>query len=92
MEVRTDLLLPVIPPPVSEPTTFSTVGASAYQYNVGLGQLFTFGDLTLPGGVSLFLPNPVDAGSFLRTDYRGQLLYKPIGVQQEGPHDLLAIL
>ena len=82
--VRRDLLRPVIQPPVSQPTTFSISGASVYQYNVGLGQVFSFGNIQLQGGVRLFLQNPVDANSFLRTDYKGILRYKPIGVAQEG--------
>ena len=82
--VRTDLLRPVIQPPISQPTTFSISGASVYQYNVGLGQVFSIGNIQLQGGVRLFLQNPVDANSFLRTDYKGILRYKPIGVAQEG--------
>ena len=82
--VRSDLLRPVIQPPISQPTTFSISGASVYQYNVGLGQVFSIGNIQLQGGVRLFLQNPVDANSFLRTDYKGILRYKPIGVAQEG--------
>ncbi|MCY3779172.1 MAG: SH3 domain-containing protein [Chloroflexi bacterium] len=82
--VRSDLLQPAIEPPISQPTAFAITGASAFQYDVGLGQVFTFGDIRLDGGVRLFLQNPVDPGSFLRTDYKGMLRYKPIGVGQEG--------
>ncbi len=82
--VRPELLRPPIPPPVAQPTTFNTIGASAYLYNVGQWQVFTFENLQLQGGVKLFLPNPTAPDSFLRTDYRGQLLYKPKGVAQEG--------
>ena len=82
--VRTDQLLPAIQPPVSQPTTFSITGSSAYQYNVGIGQLFTFENIQLSGGVRLFLRNPIDSNSFLRTDVKGVLRYKPLGVIQEG--------
>ena len=81
--VRPELLQPTISA-VSLAKTFSTSGASVYQYNVGLGQIFTFQSIQLAGGVRLFLPNPVDANSWVRTDYRGQLFYQPIGVAQEG--------
>ena len=82
--VRSDLLTPAVQSPISQPTTFDISGASAYQYDVGLGQIFTFENIQLQGGVRLFLQNPVDPSSFLRTDYKGMLRYKPIGVGQEG--------
>ena len=82
--VRQDLLPPVIQPPVSDQTTFSISGASAFEYNVGLGQVFNFENIRLADGVRLFLQNPVDPSSFLRTDFKGVLRYKPIGVAQEG--------
>ena len=56
-----------------------------YQYNVGVGQVFTFGNIRLGDGVRLFLPNPADpANSWIRTDHTGLLRYKPLGVAQEG--------
>ncbi len=82
--VRRDLLREVIPPPVSLPTSFSFTSASAYDYNVGPGQIFSYDTIQLSGGVRLFVQNPVDPGSYLRTDDRGILRYKPIGVPQEG--------
>ena len=50
----------------------------------GSGQDFTFQNIQLGGGVRLFLPNPVDASSWIRTDHYGILRFKPIGVAQEG--------
>ena len=83
--VRSDLLRSVILPPVAQEATFSISGASVYQYNVGVGEIFTFNNnIQLSGGVRLFLQNPVDPNSFLRTDYKGVLRYRPIGVAQEG--------
>ena len=82
--VRQDLLRPVISPPVSQATTFSSSGASVYQYNMGPGQVFSFENIRLGGGVRLFLPNPVDANSWIRTDFYGILRFKPIGERQEG--------
>ena len=51
---------------------------------MGAGQVFNFENIQLQGGVRLFLQNPVDPTSFLRTDHYGILRYKPIGVGQEG--------
>ncbi len=82
--VRSDLLRAVIQPPVSREATFNISGASVYQYNVGVGEIFSFNDIQLGGGVRLFLQNPVDPNSFLRTDQKGILRYRPIGVAQEG--------
>jgi len=82
--VNVDLLVSPIAPPSIGQTTFSTVGAGAYQYDVGLGQVFNFNGIQLSGGVALFAPNPVDPSSFMRTDQNGMLLYKPIGVGSEG--------
>ena len=82
--VRRDLIRPVISPPVSQATTFSTSGVSVYQYNVGPGQVFSFENIQLRDGVRLFLQNPLDPNSWVRTDYTGLLRYKPIGVAQEG--------
>ena len=80
--VRRDLLQPPVQAPISQPTTLSISGAPAYQYNVAPGQVFSFQNIQLQGGVRLFLQNPVDAGSFLRTDYKGMLHYKPVGGQE----------
>lgn len=83
--VRSDLLRAVIQPPIAQEATFSISGASVFQYNVGLGEIFTFNNnIQLSGGVRLFLQNPVDPNSFLRTDHKGILRYRPIGVAQEG--------
>ena len=83
--VRTDLLRAVIPPPLAQEATFSISGASVYQYNVGVGDIFSFNNnIQLSGGVRLFLQNPVDPNSFLRTDQKGVLRYRPIGTAQEG--------
>ena len=82
--VRRDLIRPVISPPVSQATTFSTSGVSVYTYNVGPGQVFTFENIQLRDGVRLFLQNPLDANSWVRTDHSGLLRYRPIGVGQEG--------
>ena len=82
--VRSDLLRAVIQPPLAQEATFSISGASVYQYNVGVGEIFSFNNIQLSGGVRLFLQNPVDPGSFLRTDQKGILRYKPIGVALEG--------
>ena len=68
---------------VSLASTFSPSSASAYQFTVGFGQTITFQNNQLAGGVRLFLPNPVDSGSWLRTDHNGILRYKPIGAPQE---------
>lgn len=82
--VNPDLLVSPIAPPSSNQSTFSTVGAGAYQYNVGPGQVFTFNSIQLSGGVVLFAPNPADPNSFMRTDPNGMLLYRPIGAASEG--------
>ena len=81
--VRQDLIRPVISPPVSQTTTFSSSGVSVYQYNVGPGQVFSFENIQLGGGVRLFLPNPLDSNSWVRTDYTGLLRFRPIGVGHE---------
>lgn len=81
--VNPDLLIAPIPPPVSRPSTFSTVGAAVYQYNVGPGQVFHYDSLQLSGGVALFAPNPAAASSFVRTDLNGMLLYQAIGSSGE---------
>ena len=78
-----DLLQPTIAA-VSIASTFSTSSASAYQFSVGQGQLFTFQNIQLGDGVRLFLPNPVYDDSWLRTDHYGILRYKPHDAQQEG--------
>lgn len=80
--VRRDLLQPV-QQPVSQQTTFSISGAAALEFDVGLGQLFNIEDIRLSGGVRLFLPNPVDPNSFLRTDHEGVLRYQPLGAATE---------
>jgi len=82
--VNPDLLVEQIAPPSTGQTTFSTVGAGAYQYDVGLGGVFTYNNVQLSGGVALFAPNPADPSSFMRTDQFGMLLYKPIGSASEG--------
>ena len=81
--VRQDLLQPVVEPPVSQQWTFSISGASALEFDVGLGRQFTYEDIQLSGGVRLFLPNPVDPNSFLRTDHEGVLRYQPMGAGDE---------
>ena len=82
--VRSDSVRPVIQQPASQEAGLSISGASVYQYNVGVGEIFTFNNnIQLSGGVRLFLQNPVDPNSFLRTDYKGVLRYRPIGVAQE---------
>jgi len=82
--VNPDLLVSPIAPPSNSQSTFSTVGAGAYQYNVGFGEVFTFNSIQLSGGVALFAPNPADPNSFMRTDQNGMLLYRPIGAGGEG--------
>ena len=83
MAVRPDLIQPTIAL-VSIASAFDVSSAPAYQFNVGPGQQFTFENIQLGDGVRLFLPNPVDSGSWIRTDHTGVLRYKPIGVSQEG--------
>lgn len=83
--VRRDLLPSVIQSPLPQEAPFSISGASVYQYNVGVGQNFTFNNrIQLSGGVRLFQQNPADPNSFLRTDHKGVLRYKPIGAAEEG--------
>lgn len=65
-------------------STFNVSSAPVYQYSVGPGQLFAFQNIQLNDGVRLFLPNPVDSESWIRTDHYGVLRYKPIGASQEG--------
>ncbi|MYE26863.1 MAG: SH3 domain-containing protein [Chloroflexi bacterium] len=81
--VRPEFLPPTLSP-ISFAQTFSASGVTAYQYSVGPGQNFTFQNIQLRDGVRLFLPNPVDGNSWIRTDHYGILRYKPIGVAQEG--------
>ncbi len=81
--VRADLIQPTIAL-VTVASSFNTSSASAYQFDVGRGQVFTFQNIQLGDGVRLFLPNPVDPNSWLRTDQTGMLRYRPIGVPQEG--------
>ena len=81
--LRRDLLEQEFQPQISQPSSFSISGASAYEYNVGAGQLFNFGNIQLQGGVRLFLQNPVDPSSFLRTDQKGVLSYRPVSGGQE---------
>ena len=81
--VRQDLLPPIVQQPVSQQTTFSISGATALEFDVGLGQIFNIENIQLSGGVRLFLPNPVDPGSFLRTDHEGVLRYQPMGAVGE---------
>ena len=81
--VRRDLLQPVIEPIVPERAPFTISSASVFEFNVGEGQVFNVEDIQLRDGVRLFLPNPVDAASFLRTDVKGVLRYKPLGAAQE---------
>ena len=82
--VRQDLIVEQIPPPVFASSTFSTLGASVYQYDVGFGQPFDYQGLQLRGGVVLFSPNPAASDSYLRTDQVGMLWYRPINVANEG--------
>ena len=82
--VRQDLIVEQIPPPVFASSTFSTLGASVYQYDVGFGQPFDYQGLQLRGGVVLFTPNPAASDSYLRTDQVGMLWYRPINVANEG--------
>jgi len=82
--VNPDLLIDPVVPPTTGQTTFSTVGAGAYQYDVGLGGVFAYNNIQLSGGVALFAPNPADPSSFMRTNPFGMLLYKPIGSSTEG--------
>ena len=81
--VRSDILNPAFQPPISQPTTFDIAGASAYQYDVGVGQVFSFENIQLDGGVRLFLQNPIDPNSFLRTDSRGIVRFRSIGAAGE---------
>ena len=81
--VRQELLADRIPPPVFQPTTFNTLGAAVYQYDVGRERVFGFEGLQLGGGVVLFAPNPAEFGSFLRTDQVGMLHYRAIGSPSE---------
>lgn len=83
VEVRRDLLQPVIQPIVPERAPFTISDASVFEFSVGQGQVFTFEDIQLADGVRLFLPNPVDSTSFLRTDFKGVLRYRPLGAAQE---------
>ena len=82
--VRQDLIVEQIPPAVFASSTFSTHGASAYQYDVGFGQSFNYQGLQLRGGVVLFSPNPAASDSYLRTDQVGMLWYRPVNVANEG--------
>lgn len=82
--VNPDLLVAPVAPPTNNQSTFNTVGAGAYQYDVGLGGVFTYNNIQLSGGVALFAPNPADPSSFMRTNQFGMLLYKPIGSPTEG--------
>ena len=90
--VRRDLLQPVIEPIVPERSAFTISNPAVYEYNVGAGQVFTFENIQLQGGVRLFLPNPVDPSSFLRTDFKGMLRYKPIGIAPGRRNELFALL
>ncbi len=81
--VRRDLLQPVIPPIVPERAPITISDPAVFEFNVGVGQTFTFENIQLQGGVRLFLPNPVDPNSFLRTDVKGILRYRPLGAVQE---------
>ena len=82
--VQPELLPPTIAA-ISLATTFSSTGAPVYQYDVGVGEIFSFQNIQLFDGVRLFLPNPVDPeNSWIRTDHYGMLRYKPIGAPQEG--------
>ena len=79
--VRPDLLQPTIAA-VSIASTFSTSSASAYQFSVGQGQLFTFQNIQLPYGVMLFKENPIDPNSWISTDLKGILRYRLINDEQ----------
>ena len=90
--VRRDLLQPVIQPIVPQRSAFTISNPAVYEFNVGAGQVFTFENIQLQGGVRLFLPNPVDPTSFLRTDFKGMLRYKPIGTLPRRRNELRALL
>lgn len=81
--VQPDLIQPTIAL-ASFASTFNVNSAPAYQYNVDPGQPFTFQNIQLGDGVRLFLPNPVDSDSWIRTDHFGVLRYKPLGASHEG--------
>lgn len=81
--VRRDLLPPRIQP-LPQVASFSISGASVYQYDVGAGQNFNFNNIQLGDGLRLFQQNPADPNSFLRTDHKGVLRYRPSGAPQEG--------
>ncbi|MCY3831458.1 MAG: SH3 domain-containing protein [Chloroflexi bacterium] len=77
-----------IPPTISVESLvppFGVRGASVFQYNVDADQAFSFPDIPpLAGGVRLFLPNPIDANSWVRTDHFGIVRFRPIDAAQEG--------
>ena len=81
--VRQELIVDQINQPVFQPPSVNTIGASVYQYGVDAGQIFAFEGLQLGGGVLLFAPNPVNDSSFIRTDQRGVLQYRPINALHE---------
>lgn len=80
--LRSDLLQPAIEV-IAQPSAFDISGVSAYEYDVGAGQVFRFGDIRLGGGLRLFVQNPLDPGSFLRTDAKGMLHFKAINAARE---------
>ena len=80
-----DLLITPIAPPAINPSSFSTIGAAVYQYDVGPGQIFQYENVQLGGGVALFAPNPNDPNSYARTNQEGILLYRAIGESGESP-------
>jgi len=82
--VRVDLLRDPVPF-IPQPPRFSINNASAIQFDLAEYQPFTLGNQQLPGGLRLLVPNPVQAGSWARTDATGNLRFKPIGAAQESP-------
>lgn len=76
--VRPELIVEQIPPPVSQPVSFNTLGASVYQFDVGAQQQFNFENLSIGGGVVLFAKNPRGGDSYVRTDQVGMLFYRAL--------------
>ena len=80
--VRYDLLPTAIPPPVQQPSSFSISSASAFTYEVAAGQPVAISDVALRDGLRLYAPNPADSSSYLYTDSKGILRYRPPGAGQ----------
>ena len=82
VSVRYDLLPTAIPPPVLQSRSFSISSASAFRYEVAAGQPVHISGLALTEGLRLYAPNPADSGSYLYTDSKGILRYRPPGAGQ----------